>query len=123
MFPDLVVLGKLKEDLKFLSARIADQQPDLVLGVALSPDDVSYFEMFAANDFHGKQISQSGPELLSLFVPASPSFVHRSVPTNSFCNYAAYWLSSITKKQKPSVPITLTHVTEQGLNDLSVFQS
>lgn len=123
MFPDLVVLGKLKEDLQLLSERIANEQPDLVLGIALATDDALYFEMFAANNFHGKKIIHAGPEMHSLFVPASPAFLHRSTPTQSFCNYAAYWLCSVTQKHNPATPIAFTHVIEKDLNDFAVFQS
>lgn len=86
---EVFVFGKLKEDLEILKAKIIDEKPNLILGIAKSTSKESTFEAFAVNKFNkGKVSSNSIIDTYELFLPQDlpKSLKIRKTPTTTFCN-------------------------------------
>ncbi len=120
-FGEIFILGKLKEDLEKFFALIMKEKPTMILGVALSENNSSYFEPKTVNRFNkNKKIIKNGKEDLLLFVPQikETPFKISLKPTSSFCNYSIYQIKSFLEQEKLTIPFAFTHLKKEDINRL-----
>ena len=126
-FGKIFILGKLKEDLERFWRIILEQKPTIILGVALSNSEHSYFEPKTVNQFNRTaKITKEGKAELSLFVPQSAclfvketTFRISAKATSSFCNYSMYGVKSFLEREKLTIPFTFIHIKKEDINDLN----
>lgn len=124
IFPNIVIIRKLKEDLEIFYDLIIKQNPDLILGVALSNSTNSIFEPIAINQFHKKsKVIKDGKPKLSLFVPEveGTDFNISSKPTDSFCNYSMYKVQSFLEKNKINTSFSFCHIKKKQIAHLPLI--
>ena len=119
IFPEVIVFGRLKEDLDNFCKQIMKEKPDMILGIALSNDSV--FEPKAINHFNGNlKIIKDGKEELSLFVPnlQNQDFKVSAKPTDSFCNYSMYKIKHFLEENNLDIPFAFTHIKKEDIKKL-----
>ncbi len=115
-FP-VVILQKLTTDLERLKELIEEYSPDLVLGVAVSDNTISYIETKAVNSFHKKKVSKDNSvEEYALHIPKLP-FQHRHHATQSFCNWSAFKLCE-SVENVAQTKISFVHVAKGDIGVL-----
>ncbi len=120
-FGEIFVLGKLKEDLERFKKLILQEKPTIILGVASSNLDQSYFEAKTVNRFNkNKKITKEGKLELSLFIPQikETAFKISSKTTSSFCNYSMYRIKSFLEQEKLTIPFLFVHLTKRDIKKL-----
>lgn len=123
LFPRVFIFGKLKEDLERFYTLILDENPSMIIGLARSNTDNSYFESKAINRFNkNAKVVKSGRDELSLFVPDTngSSFKISKKTTASFCNYTMYKIRSFLEQKGLDIPFAFSHINCNDLQELSV---
>jgi len=121
VFPDVVVFGKLKEDIDSFCQKILNERPEFILGVAKSEYGYSVFEPKAVNKFGSDfKVLQEENEELKLFIPnlADTSFMISSIITTTFCNYSMFKIKSFLDSQKLDVKFAFVHICEKDVKEL-----
>lgn len=121
MFPNVVVFGKLKEDLDKFFELINTTKPDIILGVAKSNDAHSYFEPLTINKFNKtSKIDKNGKEELKLFIPnlTKTNFKISKKPTTSFCNYSMYKIKNHIEQKELKTKIAFIHIVKKDINTI-----
>jgi hypothetical protein len=118
IFPEVFVLGKLKEDLLIFLSKVKKLEPDLILGIAHN-EKKSQFEPIAVNRFNNKQVIREGKEQFELFVPNSRNFNISQKPSTSFCNYSMYWIKYHLNQEKIIIPFSFIHINKKEILRIS----
>lgn len=119
---EVLVIGKIKQDLELLYSQILEKHPDLIFGVALSNNSNSFFEPKAINQFNRKtKILKNGKDELSLYIPNinKSKFLTSTKPTTSFCNYTMYQLQNFLESTKLNIPFVFSHLRKEDIKELS----
>ncbi len=120
-FGDIFILGRLKEDLERFYDSILKEKPKMILGIALSNSDHSYFEPKTINCFNrNTKIIKNGKEELTLFVPKIRETKFQISPkqTSSFCNYSMYRIKSFLEQEELTIPFLFTHIKKEDIKRL-----
>ncbi len=119
---NMFVFHKLKSDLIAFLSLIEKVQPDIIVGIAKSPNSKSRFERMAINKFNRtKLINKSGEPSYKLSYPAEGYkniSLHKSY-TDSFCNWVMYKLSEHLLEK--SIPLQFIHVAPKDIDILDEY--
>lgn len=107
------VFSAIKKDLNHFETLIKELNPAQIIGIARSESKYSTQEAFATNQFNQGQINREGLDRYELDILPNLDFKVRRIPTNSFCNYAAYKIEELIVGQ--DIKHTLVHVTKDDL--------
>lgn len=113
-FGEVFVFSKLKQDWRAFE-KLLDNQPDSVLGVALT-DGPSREEPIAINTFNCGTVVKSGVDqlelhTLGLFPPAKK-------PTRTFCNWTMYHTQNYINQHNLQTKFSFIHINK---NDLALL--
>lgn len=120
-FGEIFILERLKDDLGIFFKLVLKEKPTMILGVALSGNNCSYFEPKTVNIFNkNKKIIKNRKEELSLFVPEirETNFKISLRSTSSFCNYSMYLIKSFLEQEKLTIPFVFTHIKKEDIKSL-----
>lgn len=121
IFGEVVVLGKLKEDLGKMFELIEREKPEMILGVALSNGDDSVFEGKTINQFHKRgKVLKDGKDGLELFVPdlRGTDFKISTRITDSFCNFSMFRVQNWLEENGLEIPFAFCHVKKEEVERL-----
>jgi len=122
IFQNVVVFGRLKEDLQDFYDLIVKENPKFILGVALSNNNNSFFEPKTINQFNknAKVVKNRNFEL-SLFVPdlKESNFKISSKFSDSFCNYSMYKIKDFLEQKELDIPFSFLHVKKEQIEELN----
>lgn len=117
---DLVVLDKLKNDLKRICLKMQLEKPSVIIGIAKSETAESIIEAITINEFH--RINKVRKELsineLPMNLPKNCIFKVRNKPTNSFCNYSMFSIKSFLIENKLDIPFVFIHIIKEDIEKL-----
>lgn len=115
IFPEVIVLGKLREDVGVLEQKIFTLKPEGIIGVAAGKRNVA--EEFARNSFnHRGGIIRGGDHSLKL--DNFPPFKSGNYAGVGFCNWAAYKVEYYLRHQQFDIPHSQLHLAKEGLERL-----
>jgi len=115
----LFIFGKLKEDLPRFLELVNKVRPDIIVGIAKSPNRVSLFESRAVNIFNKiKKVSHDGTERYALDFPSGglENIKVNNFYTDSFCNWTMYKIAESTKSKQQFI-----HIAEKDLDCLQDY--
>ncbi|MGD9276612.1 MAG: hypothetical protein PVJ67_05550 [Candidatus Pacearchaeota archaeon] len=118
-FKNLIVFGKLKEDLKKLRENLIREKPNFIIGCAKA--NRSCIESIAINKFNNKNVSKDGKEFYKLFVPKTNLFSISKKGTSSFCNWTMYKISEIILEDNLDTKVIFIHFKEEDFERLMKF--
>lgn len=113
---------KLKDDLIEFKSLIKIQKPDLIIGIAKSPNLKSRFETKAVNIFNKiKTIDKKGIEQYELSFPIDG---YRDIAlnkkyTDSFCNWTMYKIAQYLEGS--NTKLQFIHISENDLKYLNIY--
>jgi len=113
---------KLNEDFLEFICLINSKKPDLIIGIAKSPNSKSRFETMAVNIFNKrKSIDKKGLEQYELSFPIN-GYKNISVNkkyTDSFCNWTMYKIAQHLEGNNTN--IQFIHIAKNDLQDLNAY--
>lgn len=120
-FQEVIVLGKLKDDIDMLCTKIIELRPKFVLGIAKSNRKKSYFEPLTINKFNkSNQVIKHTNKDFFLYVPNlnETNFLITKNPTTSFCNYSMYKVQNFLDENNLEIHFSFTHINQEDINSL-----
>lgn len=116
---NIIVLNKLKEDVKVLEKELLTSNYNLILGVAKSTKG-SKFETKGVNKFNKGRVIKGGKELYSLDYPQEDcgSIKINKGYTTSFCNWGIYRVAEILERYHINTKHMFIHILKDDLKTL-----
>lgn len=118
---DITILHKLKNDLDLLSKEIVATKPDIIIGLAKSHSDKSFFEPVTINKFNkSNKVINGSEDLYKLFIPdlIPKNFAISPNPSSTFCNYSMYKISHFLNENNINVKFSFIHISEEGIKQI-----
>lgn len=113
---DVVILGKLKEDIKKVENILLSDKYSLVLGIAKSENN-SLFESKGVNQFNRNKIVKDGKDSYTLNYPSN-GFNNIKINdsfTTSFCNWSIYQIARFIEIENLKVDHSFVHIKESDI--------
>lgn len=119
---DVVILGKLKEDIKKVENILLSDKYSLVLGIAKSENN-SLFESKGVNQFNRNKIVKDGKDSYTLYYPSN-GFNNIKINdsfTTSFCNSSIYQIARFIEIENLKIDHSFVHIKENDIDMLRVY--
>ena len=114
IFPDIFILGKIKQDLDKLFNKILATSPKLIIGLADSKTH-SKIESLTINKFNKKKIDKNGKEGYLLDLSDNLDFNLSKKSSSSFCNYSMYKIKQFLEINNLNIPFMFFHINNKDI--------
>ena len=121
LFGEIFVFNKLNIDFKKFKKKIIKEKPDLIVGLAKTPKNFSYFDLNCFNQFgKNKRIIKNGEKKYNLFIIKNIDFriIDNLTTKKSFCNWTMYKIINFIKEENLKTKLMFTHIKKDDLEKL-----
>lgn len=122
LFGEIFIFKKLNSDFEKFKFRILKEQPDVILGIAKTVRNFSYFDKNCFNQFgKNKKILKDAINKYDLFIPENNLFmiIDNLKTSKSFCNWTMYKINNYLLENNLKTKISFTHLKMEDIVKLS----